>query len=229
MRRWRNPQRLCERIPLQPPRVKNIANQQLNLPAHAPVMVLPGASLFPHSLLPLHIFEPRYRAMLAWSLEQQRMFCVAPMKPGISEARSVDDFHHTVGLGLVRACVEREDGTSHLMLQGLARVRLTGFLQDTPFRIAELRELRSTPAEPLESELLAAKLLGVCATLRESGVRVPEALDKQLAQIEDAAVLGDVVAHTFLQEAKHRQDVFEELRVGERLRLLIRHLTAEML
>ena len=192
-------------------------------------MVLPGVSLFPHALLPLYIFEPRYRAMLAWSLEQQRMFCIAPMKPGVSEARTTDDFHHTVGLGLVRACVGREDGTSHLMLQGLARVRLTGFVQDTPFRIAELRELRSEPAEPLESELLTAKLLEVCVQLRASGVSVPEVLDKQLAQIEDASVLGDLVAHTFLREARHRQDVLEELRVGERLRLLIRHLTAEML
>ena len=209
--------------------MKNIADQQLNLPAYAPVMVLPGASLFPHSLLPLHIFEPRYRAMLAWSLEQQRMFCVALMKPGLTEARTPNDFHHIVGLGLVRACVAREDGTSHLMLQGLARVRLTGFLQDTPFRIAEMRELRSLPPEPHEAELLSAKLLGVCAQLRENGLRVPEALDKQLAQIENAAVLGDVIAHTFLREAGHRQDVLEELRVGERLRLLIRHLTAEML
>lgn len=209
--------------------MKNIGQQKLDLPAHAPVMVLPGASLFPNSLLPLYIFEPRYRAMLAWSLEQQRMFCVAPMKPGVSEARTPDDFHHIVGLGLVRACVGREDGTSHLMLQGLARVRLTGFLQDTPFRIAMLRELPSKPAEPLESELLTAKLLETCAKLRASGVNVPEAVDKQLAQITDASVLSDVVANTFLREAKHRQDVFEELRVGERLRLLIRHLTAEML
>ena len=225
-RHWRNPQWVCERIPIES--VKNITDQQLNLPAHAPVMVLPGASLFPNSLMPLHIFEPRYRAMLAWSLEQERMFCVAPMKPGISEARSEDDFHHTVGLGLVRACVEREDGTSHLMLQGLARVRLTGFLQDTPFRIAELRELRCTTADPLESELLTAKLLEVCAQMRVNGVDVPEAVDEQLRRVQNSAVLSDLVAHTFLRDANHRQDVFEELRVGERIRLLIRHLAAEM-
>ena len=209
--------------------MKNIADQRLNLPAYAPVMVLPGASLFPHSLLPLRIFEPRYRAMLTWSLEQERMFCVAQMKPGVAEARTVNDFRHIVGLGLVRACVGHEDGTSHLMLQGLARVRLTGFLQDTPFRIAELRELRPTPAEPHECELLGAKLLEVCAQMKAGGLQVPEGLEKQLAQIEDTAVLGDVIAHTFLREPQHRQDVLEELREGERLRLLIRHLTAEML
>ena len=192
-------------------------------------MVLPGASLFPHALLPLYIFEPRYREMLAWSLERDRLFCIAPLKGGITEALTDDDFHHTVGLGLVRACVQREDGASHLMLQGVARVRLTGFAQETPFRLAELRELRSTPAEPLHNELLVSKLREVLAKLRDSGVRVPEALEGQLAQIEDAGVLGDIVAHSFLRKAQHRQDVFEELRAGERLRLLIRHLTAEML
>ena len=192
-------------------------------------MVLPGASLFPHALLPLYIFEPRYREMLTWSLERDRLFCIAPLKGGITEALTDDDFHHTVGLGLVRACVQREDGTSHLMLQGVARVRLTGFAQETPFRLAELRELRSTPAEPLHNELLVSKLREVLAKLRDSGVRVPEALEGQLAQIEDAGVLGDIVAHSFLRKAQHRQDVFEELRAGERLRLLIRHLTEEML
>src|SRR5882724_8114330 len=146
-------------------------------------MVLPGVHLFPNSLLPLYIFEPRYREMLAWSLEQQRMFCVAPMKPGVSEARSVDDFHHTVGLGLVRACVGREDGTSHLMLQGLARVRLIGFLQDEPFRIAEMCELRSEPAEVFAAESLGAKILQLCVQLRADGVAVPEAFDEQLAKI----------------------------------------------
>src|SRR4051812_36509625 len=163
-------------------------------------MVLPEAHLFPNALLPLYIFEPRYRQMLAWSLEQHRMFCIAPMKPGISEARSIADFHHTVGLGLVRACVGRDDGTSHLVLQGLARVRIIGFLQDAPFRIAEMRELPSKPTDPQESEELTAQLLEVCTLLRASGATVPEALDKQLAQIEDPATLSDIIAHTFLRD-----------------------------
>jgi len=210
------------------PLVKSITDQKLNLPAHAPVMVLPGAQLFPNALLPLYIFEPRYREMLTWSLEQHRMFCIAPLKPGISEARTVRDFHHTVGLGLVRACVGREDGTSHLVLQGVARVRLTGFLQDTPFRIAELRELTSEPADPQESENLTTRLLEACTLLRANGATVPEALDQQLAQIEDPALLSDIVAHTFLRDSERRQAVFEELRVGDRTRLLIRYLLGEM-
>lgn len=208
--------------------MKSITDQKLNLPTHAPVMVLPGAQLFPNALLPLYIFEPRYRKMLAWSLEQHRMFCIAPMKPGISEARSIDDFHHIVGLGLVRACVGREDGTSHLVLQGIARVRITGFLQDAPFRLAEMRELASKPADPQEREDLTAKLLEVCTLLRSHGTNVPEALDQQLAKIDDPALLSDIVAHTFLRDAEQRQAVFEELHVAARTRLLIRYLLGEV-
>jgi Lon protease-like protein len=208
--------------------VKNIQNQSMNLPREAPVMVLPNALLFPNSLLPLHIFEPRYRTMLNWSLERHRMFCIALTKRGRQDWETPDDFHQIAGVGLVRACVAREDGTSNLVLQGLARVKLTGFSQEHPFVLAEIRELRSKPAQDFEAQALTAKVLGLCAQLRASGTGVPESLDAQLAQIDNPDVLSDVVAHTFLRDPFRRQDVFEELRVGERLRLLVRHLSAEM-
>src|SRR5438094_7110728 len=99
-------------------------------------MVLPNASLLPNTLLPLHIFEERYRQMLAHSLERHRMFCVALMKPGVSEAHSADDFFRVGGLGLVRASVSSPDQTSNLILQGLGRVEFTDFVQEEPFRIA---------------------------------------------------------------------------------------------
>jgi Lon protease-like protein len=208
--------------------LNSITHQELNLPTEAPVMVLPGALLFPHALLPLFIFEPRYREMLSWSLERHRMFCIAPMKPGVSEARSADDFHHVVGLGLVRACVGHDDGTSHLVLQGLARVRITGFLQEAPFRLAEIRELASLQVAGELSEDLTTRLLETCAHLRARGLPVPDALDKQLAQIEDPAVLSDVIAYTFLRDPGRRQEVLEELHVARRTQLLIRHLLEEL-
>ena len=57
-------------------------SSSLTLPKQLPVMPLPGAVLFPHALLPLYIFEPRYRQMLADALHSNRMFSVAMQKPG---------------------------------------------------------------------------------------------------------------------------------------------------
>jgi len=190
-------------------------------------MVLPNATLFPHALLPLFIFELRYREMLTWALEHDRMFCLALMKPGVAEANTVDDFHHVAGLGLIRACVGHEDGTSHLILQGLARVEFTKFTQDGPFRIAKLRALPNEPATPEEAEALSAQILEFCAHYRAKGTEITESLDQQLAKVEDPSVLCDIVAHTFVRDATRRQSVLEEPKVARRLRTLIKHLGDE--
>ncbi len=191
-------------------------------------MVLPNATLFPHSLLPLHIFEPRYRTMLEWCLERHRMFCIALMRPGVTEPSSCADFHQIAGLGLVRACRGSADGTSNLILQGLARVRLVGFLQDLPFRIAELREIQSAPTDPVEADLLREKLLGVCAEATLHGLELPQALEEHLAKLSDSDVLADIVAHTFLRDPHRRQEVLEQASTADRLRALIRNLRREL-
>src|SRR5687767_7811165 len=77
----------------------------LKIPSEAPVMVLSNALLFPHVLLPLHIFEQRYRAMLEWALEHDRVFCIALRRPDAVETGASSDFYHVAGLGLIRACV----------------------------------------------------------------------------------------------------------------------------
>jgi Lon protease-like protein len=91
----------------------------VSLPAQVPVMPLPGALLFPHALLPLYIFEERYRKMLEYSLRDHRMFSVALIKPERGKWESPSDFFHIAGVGLIRACVGQADGTSNLILQGL--------------------------------------------------------------------------------------------------------------
>lgn len=211
-----------------PRNVKRRSAETINLPPQAPIVVLPNATLFPHALLPLFIFEPRYRKMLTWALEHHRMFCIALMKPGVTEARGADDFHHVAGLGLVRACVGHEDGTSHLVLQGVARVEFTEFTQEKPYRMARLREVPSEPASAEEGEVLSAQVLEFCAHYQAQGTLVPETLDQQLASVNDPSVLCDIVAHTFVRDPFRRQKVLEMRRVADRLRALIKHLGDEM-
>ncbi len=206
--------------------VKSIADNNLNIPPHAPVMMLPGAVLFPNALLPLFIFEPRYRAMLAHCLEQQRMFCVGHVRPGVEEVRSLADVYPVAGLGLVRACVGREDGTSHLVLQGLARVRLRGVVQSSPFQILEIQELPPKAVDLGATRELSAEVLELCSGM-QPGVDAGDNLREQLANVADADALADIVAHTFLRDPEARQDVLEAVSVQERLEALIRHLRTE--
>lgn len=197
------------------------------MPTEVPVMVLSNATLFPKTMLPLRIFEPRYRTMLQWCLERERMFCIALTKPGVTDARTPDDFHHVAGLGLVRACVGQADGTANLVLQGLTRVRLSKFLQDLPFRIARATELRTQEHDSTATEALTAKAIELCGEAQKSGSPLPDGIEDQLSKISEPGVVADIIAQTLLRDPQRRQAVLEELDVDERLRLLIAHAKAE--
>jgi len=199
------------------------------LPEQVPVMPLPGALLFPHALLPLYIFEPRYRQMLKHALGHHRMFCVALLKPHCADWQSPADFFQTAGVGLIRACVERSDGTSNLILQGLERVRFADFEQEAPFPIATIERVESASDFSVETDALATKVLELYSNVKADGPRqLPPKVDRYLSDLSDPAMLADLVASTFVSDPLRRQRVLEELSVNQRLRLVIQYLLDEI-
>lgn len=200
----------------------------ISLPQTVPVMPLPGALLFPHALLPLYIFEPRYREMLQRALQADRMFSVTLIKPGRSEWRSPSDFCQIATVGLIRACVGQSDGTSNLILQGLQRVRFVRFPQEHPFPVAEIETIDTVPAiSEVESYALGEKVLELYAKLKSSGRQFPEKVDRYLSDLADPEMLADLMAATFINDSSRRQQLLEEESVSERLRLVIQFLREE--
>ena len=117
-------------------------------------MTLPNATLFPQALLPLYIFEPRYRQMLTDALQTHRMFSVAMQRPGSTRETPSP----VAGLGLIRVSVGHRDGTSHLILQGLARVELEETVRYKPYRVQRIRALRPPPCDTVKVDALVGKV-----------------------------------------------------------------------
>ena len=202
--------------------------EPVSLPDEVPVMPLPGALLFPHALLPLYIFEMRYRAMLQYALDDHRMFCPALVRPHRSEWHSVHDFHDVATVGLIRACVGRGDGTSNLILQGLQRVRFVAFRQERPFPIAKIEPLEShAPTAGAETDALGRKVLQLYNQFKGNGRQFPDKVDQYLSELRDPEMLADLMAATFISDPARRQQLLEELSVPQRLRLVVRYLNDE--
>ena len=128
-------------------------------------MTLPNTTLFPQALVPLYIFEPRYRQMLADVLESHRMFALAMQRPGcVREIPAA-----VAGLGLVRVCVGHQDGTSHLVLQGVARVELLQTVRYKPYRIQRIRALPTPPVDSPQVDALMAKVRELLARRLQRG------------------------------------------------------------
>jgi ATP-dependent Lon protease len=191
-------------------------------------MPLPGAVLFPHALLPLYIFESRYRKMLEHALQQHRMFCVTLIKPSCPDWHAPEDFFHFATAGLIRACVGRGDGTSNLILQGLRRVRFTGFKQEKPFPIASIEAVDSREPTTVETEALGTKVIELYGSLKHDRRQLPAKLDGYLSELRDLEMLADLMASTFVSDPLRRQRLLEEHSVNKRLRFLIKYLRDEM-
>src|SRR6202035_1222878 len=95
-----------------------------------------------------------YRQMLADALNSNRMFSVAMQKEGTSRETPSP----VAGLGLIRVSVGHRDGTSHLILQGLARVELEEAVRYKPYRIQRIKPLQAPPCDNVKVDALVAKL-----------------------------------------------------------------------
>lgn len=199
--------------------------EEANIPNTLPVMVLGGATLFPHSYMPLFIFEQRYRDMLQYALQNERMFCIGNALPEIDSDANSDPVHHITTAGLVRACVTHDDGTSHLMLSGIQRVEIQGWEQAGPFRIATVTPRPCFHSDESYSRTLALQLIDLGSQMCGEGQPMSEPMREHLRGIKDPAAIADVVAHTFVTDPEGRQQLLEIEDVSERLGHLVKHLT----
>src|ERR1041384_279762 len=197
-------------------------------------MTLPNATLFPQAMLPLYIFEPRYRRMLEDALSTHRMFSVAMQKPGLKRETPCP----IAGLGLIRASVQNKDGTSHLILQGLTRIRLEETIQRKPYRVERFHILSPEANDNVAIDALSEKVRELVAQRAAAAQDQPsstgtpqvptlEHFADHIGKIKDAEQLTDMVACVMLQEPNHRQTILETVELEPRLRLLVHYLMAK--
>jgi Lon protease-like protein len=192
----------------------------MELPQEVGIMTLPNAILFPQALLPLYVFEPRYRAMLKESLESQRMFAVAlPNDSTATNSALVP--HRVAGVGLIRACVDKPDGSSNLILQGVSRVRFTDFVQEKPYYVARIEVLSTEESDALEVEALSVKVLEMIGTMHDAGEIQAEGIMKFLNEIRDYDALADIVTYSFIEDVASKQKILETLNLRQRLQKVI--------
>ena len=220
----------------------------MKLPREVPVMTLPNATLFPQALIPLYIFEPRYRRMLADSLHSHRMFTVAMQKPG----RSRETPSLVAGLGLIRVSVGHQDGTSHLILQGITRVELAETVRYKPYRIQRIRPLQSSSTDNVAVDALMAKVRELLEDRMRLGLPFPFPVISQskttrkfadppassnfsfkdvlnyLDKLTDPEQAADLISCAVLVGPVERQTILETVDLQQRLKHLVHFLMAEI-
>ncbi len=189
-------------------------------------MTLRGVVLFPKAMMPLRIFEERYRQMLDEVLSTTRIFGIVCERENVSQDEAHLEHPYSVATaGLIRVSKKHQDGTSFVLLQGIKRVRVCGIAREMPYRIIETEEMDSILDQScsqirkqIEEALEQNKLLG--------GDVTDEMLDF-LNPLDDDDAFVDLAAFTLCKHTLRKQAMLEVQQLDKRASMLLTDLHRE--
>lgn len=125
-----------------------------------PLFPLPNIVFFPHTRLPLHVFEPRYRQMIQDVMEGNQRFGIVLLRPGWeADYFGAPAVHERGTVGTIEQAVPLEDGRFNIVVRGDVRFRIVGEVSRAPYRtarvIAEPEIARSAEESYAQREWLA--------------------------------------------------------------------------
>jgi Lon protease-like protein len=189
-----------------------------------PIFPLSGVVLFPGALLPLHVFEPRYRRMLADCLATHGWMAMAFVvgEGDRDDLAGTPNIARVAGAGVVVHHAELPDGRSNIVLQGRARVTLDELPFVAPYRRARARLLAevSTPVSAVERTGLHAAATAFAASAGRTEFELPAGIT--------AGAAADLCAHHLVIDPQARQRALEQLSVENRVRLVTSTLAEQM-
>ena len=192
------------------------AQPATRLPAVIPIFPLPDVVLFPDVSQPLHIFEPRYRAMVADALKGDRIIGMVLLRPGYEADYEGRPPIYPIGsAGVITAAEELPDGRFNIVLRGVVKFRVTGEDQSRPYRLAQVNAIPELPADQEKMVLhrLRQRLETVAAEFLGVELRIP-------SEIADVEVINALAQHLDLSPIE-RQELLERQGVLSRSQALI--------
>jgi ATP-dependent Lon protease len=191
-----------------------------------PLFPLPQVVLFPRASLPLHVFEQRYRKMVADCLDGHgAMAVVLVTQPQIMDRHGNPSIARVAGAGLLLEHQPLPDGRSNILVVGQVRVELEELPFGPPYRRARARVLRDIET-PVPSADLAA-LLGAATNFAHEVRKRDRSFAFDLPSNVAPGTAADLCAHHLVIDVEARQRVLEELDVANRVRIVTAELAAQ--
>lgn len=193
-----------------------------------PMFPLPNAVLLPGGLLPLHIFEPRYRDMTHDLLQGTRLLAMARLKPGYeADYHGRPEVYPIMGIGRVIASDELDDGRYNILVRGIMRVELADELvPERAYRVVNTRRIPDlAPAEPAVLAALHQKLIMLCDQLSLALEQGGEQLRELVRSDSNPGGCADVVCSALITELEERHRLMEMLDPADRVACAIQHVS----
>jgi hypothetical protein len=179
----------------------------------APIFPLPNLVLYPGVVLPLHIFEERYREMTRAALAGERLIAMATLRPGWEpDYHASPEIFPTVGLGRILQEQALDDGRFNLVVRGVGRAKVLEEDRSRPYRVGRLELLEERSPDDPRFEQVRLGLLAVYATIIREVLKEPWKADPAM----ELGTLCDLISARLDLDIVTRHELFGELDLGAR-------------
>jgi Lon protease-like protein len=195
--------------------------------AALPIFPLPNCVLLPGGLLPLHVFEPRYRELTRDCLASHQYMAIARLRPGYQTAyHGRPPVYERCGVGRIICSEELPDGRFALLLRGVARVEITRELPaDRAYRLVEAQLLADAAVDRAETGDCHRRLISLCDRLAEVLEQGGPQLRDLVRTFDDPGACADAISAALVMDADARQALLEALDPLERLQRTLGHVS----
>ncbi len=204
-------------------------DSELNIPDVLAILPLRGTVIFPQAVMPLAVGRPASVRLIQEALQGSRIIGAVMQRDPSEDAPRAQGLH-TIGTAtVIEKALKQPDGTLRLVVQGLARFRITDVVQETPFLRARIQRLPDeAPSATLEVEALARTASGIFQKVVALSPTLPDELANVLGAAEGPGALADLIAGSLpTLPTALRQELLETTGVAERLQRLVAALTKE--
>ena len=192
-----------------------------------PLFPLPNVVLFPRAVLPLHIFEDRYKAMTAHALAGNQLIAMALLRPGWeANYYSRPAIEPIVCLGQILSSERLDDGKYNFLLRGLIRAKILTEETSNPYRLARLQPLREEPVMEIDLTNERQRLMEILCRKPLASLPQTAQLKRIVSSPLSTGEVADLVAFHVLTNMNFKQSILADTDIPRRVSRVIHALDA---
>jgi Lon protease-like protein len=192
-----------------------------------PLFPLPNVVLFPRAVLPLHIFEERYKAMTAHALAGDRLVAMALFRPGWQASYYARPaIEPIVCVGQIVSSERLDDGKYNFLLHGLTRAKILSEESSTPYRTARLEPFCESPVMEIDLTNERQRLMEILCREPLAALPQTDQLKRIVSSPLSTGQVADLIAFHVLTNIPFKQSILADADIPRRVSRVIDALDA---
>jgi ATP-dependent Lon protease len=201
---------------------------RLEVPSVLPILPLRGLVIYPLTAVPIRVGQPRSVRLVDDAVNDNNIIGLVASRDPEIETPSPDEVFHVGTAAAVHRLAKAPDGTLTLIVQGLVRIQVLEFVQESPYLLARVQTVPETTDRTLETEALRRSLLEHFSHLIELSPTIPEEMGDMLSNIDDPLQVTYAIANHIDNELEEAQEILEMDHLSDKMHRLLNIMAQEV-